>query len=43
VRADEPTGNLDTKNGESVMELLAGVHAGDATIVMVTHDKRFNR
>lgn len=41
--ADEPTGNLDTKNGESVMDLLAGLHASGATIVMVTHDKRFNR
>jgi putative ABC transport system ATP-binding protein len=41
--ADEPTGNLDTKNGESVMELLDGLHSAGATIVMVTHDKRFNR
>jgi len=41
--ADEPTGNLDTKNGESVMELLDGLHLAGATIVMVTHDKRFNR
>lgn len=41
--ADEPTGNLDTQNGESVMELLAGLHAGGSTIVMVTHDRRFNR
>jgi putative ABC transport system ATP-binding protein len=41
--ADEPTGNLDTKNGESVMDLLAELHASGATIVMVTHDKRFNR
>jgi putative ABC transport system ATP-binding protein len=41
--ADEPTGNLDSKNGESVMDLLAGLHAGGSTIVMVTHDKRFNR
>jgi len=41
--ADEPTGNLDTTNGESVMELLGGLHAAGATIVMVTHDKRFNR
>ena len=41
--ADEPTGNLDTKNGEAVMELLAGLHDGGSTIVMVTHDQRFNR
>ena len=39
--ADEPTGNLDSKNGEAVMELLRGVHQGGATICMVTHDPRF--
>ena len=41
--ADEPTGNLDSKNGEAVMELLADLHKGGATIVMVTHDARFAR
>ena len=39
--ADEPTGNLDSKNGEAVMDLLAGLHKDGATIVMVTHDTRF--
>ena len=39
--ADEPTGNLDSKNGEAVMQLLADLHAGGATICMVTHDPRF--
>jgi putative ABC transport system ATP-binding protein len=41
--ADEPTGNLDTVNGELVMELLADLHRAGSTIVMVTHDRRFNR
>jgi putative ABC transport system ATP-binding protein len=41
--ADEPTGNLDTVNGELVMELLAGLHRAGSTLVMVTHDRRFNR
>jgi len=39
--ADEPTGNLDTTNGEAVMEMLSELHAQGATIVMVTHDRRF--
>lgn len=41
--ADEPTGNLDSKNGEAVMELLDDLHRGGATICMVTHDPRFSR
>ena len=41
--ADEPTGNLDSQNGELVMELLADLHRNGSTIVMVTHDRRFNR
>jgi putative ABC transport system ATP-binding protein len=41
--ADEPTGNLDTANGESVMELLAELHANGSTIISVTHDPRFAR
>jgi putative ABC transport system ATP-binding protein len=41
--ADEPTGNLDSKNGEAVMELLRELHRAGATICMVTHDTRFAR
>src|ERR1700734_1709048 len=41
--ADEPTGNLDSKNGEAVMELLKNLHREGATICMVTHDPRFAR
>jgi putative ABC transport system ATP-binding protein len=41
--ADEPTGNLDSRNGEAVMSLLSELHKSGATIVMVTHDARFAR
>jgi putative ABC transport system ATP-binding protein len=41
--ADEPTGNLDSTNGEAVMELLRELHRGGATICMVTHDPRYAR
>ena len=41
--ADEPTGNLDSKNGDAVMQLLDSLHKNGATIVMVTHDIRFAR
>ncbi len=41
--ADEPTGNLDSSNGEAVMELLAELHREGATICMVTHDPRYIR
>jgi putative ABC transport system ATP-binding protein len=41
--ADEPTGNLDSKNGQAVMDLLRDLHREGATICMVTHDPRFAR
>jgi putative ABC transport system ATP-binding protein len=41
--ADEPTGNLDSANGEAVMELLSELHRSGATICMVTHDPRYAR
>jgi putative ABC transport system ATP-binding protein len=39
--ADEPTGNLDSANGEAVMELLRDLHRDGATVCMVTHDPRY--
>ena len=41
--ADEPTGNLDSKNGEAVMDLMRELHQEGATICMVTHDPRYAR
>ena len=41
ILADEPTGNLDTANGEAVMELIEGSVGGGTTVVMVTHSEAF--
>lgn len=41
--ADEPTGNLDSANGEAVMDLMRELHRGGATICIVTHDPRYAR
>jgi putative ABC transport system ATP-binding protein len=43
ILADEPTGNLDTANGDAVMEMLAGTLNGGTTIVMVTHSQDYAR
>ena len=40
VMADEPTGNLDTKTGDSILEIFQQLHADGMTIIMVTHDPR---
>lgn len=42
ILVDEPTGNLDTKNGDAVMQLLLELNKQGATIVMVTHDSRYS-
>src|SRR5436305_6111711 len=41
--ADEPTGNLDSQNGEAVMDLMRELHRNGATICIVTHDPRYAR
>ncbi len=43
ILADEPTGNLDSKNGEAVMDLLRELHAAGSTICMVTHNEEYAR
>jgi putative ABC transport system ATP-binding protein len=39
--ADEPTGNLDSKSGEALMEMFAELHADGATVCLATHDPRW--
>ena len=39
--ADEPTGNLDSKSGEALMQMFGELHAGGATVCLATHDPRW--
>ena len=41
--ADEPTGNLDSKSGDALMEMLSELHAGGATVCLATHNPRLHR
>ena len=43
ILADEPTGNLDTASGASVMQLLTELHRGGRTVIVVTHDARITQ
>ncbi|MCJ8318718.1 MAG: ABC transporter ATP-binding protein [Colwellia sp.] len=43
ILVDEPTGNLDSKNGDQVMSLLETLNKNGSTIVMVTHDSRYSQ
>lgn len=43
IMADEPTGNLDSRTGEHVMQLLKGLHIEGSTIILITHDMRLAR
>lgn len=43
ILADEPTGNLDTASGASIMELLSDLHRGGRTVIVVTHDPRMSQ
>jgi putative ABC transport system ATP-binding protein len=40
--ADEPTGNLDSKSGEALMQMFGELHAGGATVCLATHDPRWD-
>jgi putative ABC transport system ATP-binding protein len=43
ILADEPTGNLDSTNGDAVMDMLAGILNGGTTVVMVTHSEEYSK